>query len=76
MNYPPFPVDVIDPTYDLETEKDLQKYVIVRSVDSKEYSYTLFFANNKLIISGYEDEFEHLKDWSMDNFFYIAELVK
>jgi hypothetical protein len=81
MNYPPFPVNIIDPDItesDIEwdAEKEFPGNVIVRSADSKEYSYTLFFANNKLIIAGYEDEFEHLKDWPIDNFFYVAELVK
>ncbi|GHV10645.1 hypothetical protein FACS189491_00550 [Spirochaetia bacterium] len=69
MNYSKFDENIIG--------KDYNGEVLLRSMESNGKSYILFFANNKtIILASKEPEFEYLREWKEDEFFYIAEKIR
>ncbi|MDR2941290.1 MAG: hypothetical protein LBV17_01695 [Treponema sp.] len=88
MNYGRFDMPIIDPNFniyilapdlyikDREFYDNMPKNVFVRLFENTESKYLVFFINNKLIIDASNaDEFQHLKEYYADCFYYIADKI-
>jgi len=88
MNYGVFDMTIIDPNFNTyiidpnlyiinrEYEENLPKNVFVRLLKNTKNEYMVFFIENKLIIEASEaDEFQHLKEYPLDYFYYIADKI-
>jgi hypothetical protein len=80
MNYPGFDIKIVDPDFQQEQFQnnidELPKNVIISLMENGSIRYYLFLINNILVIEAHKDyEFSSIKEWDIDNFFYIAKKV-